>query len=591
MIKTLKHLSHTLRTSVKRKSVFKKNITTKTLTGISYCLLAYSFASQSALAQTTTSSSRLSDTDRIIVKYKNSTVLQRLSARNRALVNLSSRAGSHLNFFRHMATGANVLKLDRKYRRGELSSLLQRLRQDPNIEYAEADLMMQPSFIPNDQFYDLQWHYFETAGGINVEDAWDINTGEGVVVAVLDTGYTEHVDLAGNILPGYDMISDDFVGNDGDGRDSDALDAGDWVTAGACGDGKPETDIDSSWHGTHVAGTIAAVTNNNVGVAGIAFNAQVVPVRVLGRCGGFTSDIADGIVWAAGGNVSGAPSNNNPAQVINLSLGGIGSCGNTTQNAINTARSLGATVVVAAGNDAINAANATPANCDGVVSVAATNRDGGRSYFSNFGNVVDLAAPGGDVRSNAANGIGSTLNEGTTVPTSGNYVYYQGTSMAAPHVAGVAALLYSENPNLTPDEVETILTESARSFPASCSGCGAGILDAAAALAALENPTETEGGGFIIDDISGSRRSWQYTTVDIPSGTTNLTVSINGGSGDADLYVRYGSRPSTRRYNCRPYESGNNEICSFSNPSSGTWHIGLRGYSAYSGLTLVVSYE
>ena len=557
-------------------------------------LISCSVFSNTIWAQTNQNNGRanFNYTDRIIVKYKNNSALARNPAARRSLDTLSSRAGSRLQQFRQMAIGANVLKLDRYYSRNEIDAMVQRLRADPNVEYAEPDLMLQPSFVPNDTFYGAQWHYFETTGGINVESAWDVNTGIGVVVAVLDTGYTDHEDLSANLLPGYDMISDAFVGNDGDGRDGDALDAGDWVSAGSCGGGEPPQDISSSWHGTHVSGTVAAVSDNNQGVAGVAFNAQVVPVRVLGRCGGFTSDIADGIVWAAGGNVSGVPTNNNPAQVINMSLGGLGPCGNTTQNAINTARSLGATVVVAAGNENINAANATPANCDGVVTVAATNRSGGRSYYSNFGNDVDLAAPGGDLRFDPADGIASTLNSGDTVPAGDTYGYYQVTSMAAPHVAGVAALLYSENANLTPDEVESILKDSSRSFPASCSGCGAGILDATAALDALVNPPEPpQGGGFIIDNISGSRRSWQRTTVDIPSGTTNLTVSINGGTGDADLYVRFGSRPSTRRFDCRPYLSGNNETCTFNNPVPGTWHIGIRGYTSYSGLTLEVSYE
>ena len=531
-------------------------------------------------------------TDRIIVKYKPSSAMAANGLSRSSVTALSAQAGRNLQALRRTATGANVMKLDRAYGKSELEALVQKLNAMPDVEYAEPDLMMHPLFVPNDTYYNLQWHYYESTGGINLESAWDITSGAGVVVAVLDTGYTNHVDLVGNILPGYDMISDAFVGNDGDARDSDASDPGDWVTAGACGGGQPTQNLDSSWHGTHVSGTIAAVTNNNTGVAGVAFSAQVVPVRVLGRCGGYTSDIADGIVWAAGGSVSGVPNNPNPAQVINMSLGGTGSCGSTTQNAINTARSLGTTVVVAAGNDNVNASNATPANCNGVVAVAATTRAGGKAYYSNYGSVVDVAAPGGDLRVNGPDGIGSTLNDGATTPGGDTYVYYQGTSMASPHVAGVAALLYSEDPSLTPDEVESILKSTTRSFPATCSQCGTGIVDATAALAALTNPPEPpSGGGFIIENISGSRRSWQYTTVDVPAGTTNLTVSIYGGTGDADLYVRYGSQPSTRRYDCRPYLGGNNETCTFNNPSAGTWYIGIRGYSSYSGLTLEVSYQ
>ena len=156
------------------------------------------------------------------------------------------------------------------------------------------------------------------------------------MVAVIDTGYLAHSDLIANILPGYDFIDDPFISQDGDGRDSDALDPGDWETADQCYAGSPASD--SSWHGTHVAGSIAAKTDNGTGVAGVAFDARILPVRVLGRCGGYMSDIADGMIWAAGGTVSGVPANANPAQVLNLSLGGGGSCSSTTQAAINSAR-------------------------------------------------------------------------------------------------------------------------------------------------------------------------------------------------------------------------------------------------------------
>jgi subtilisin family serine protease len=195
---------------------------------------------------------------------------------------------------------------------------------------------------------------------------------------------------------GYDFISDAFVANDGDGRESNAQDPGDWNTAGQC---PPDPGAyPSSWHGTHVAGTIAAVSNNGSGVAGVAFGARVLPLRVLGRCGGYTSDIADAIVWASGGSVSGVPANSNVAKVVNLSLGGAGACDTTTQNAINSARTRGTVIVVAAGNENQNASNSSPANCSGVIAVASVNRSGGRAYYSNFGSVVDVAAPGGDVR-------------------------------------------------------------------------------------------------------------------------------------------------------------------------------------------------
>ena len=426
---------------------------------------------------------RAAFTNQIIVKFKDSAVSN--SALGRSIsADKASRAaavaavtGLRTEYHRSVFNGADVFELGKWHSLEDLDKALSLMAVDPNIEYAEPDQYLQPMLTPNDSRYNEQWHYFESTGGLRLPNAWDDSTGSGVVVAVIDTGYRPHVDLNANLLPGYDMISNTFVARDGGGRDSDARDPGDWSNAGECGPGEPARS--SSWHGTHVAGTVSARTNNNSGIAGVAFGAKVVPIRALGRCGGLTSDIADSIRWAAGGSVSGVPSNGNPAKVLNLSLGGSGACSSTTQSAINSARSNGAVVVVAAGNSNTNASNANPANCSGVVTVASTNRNGGRSYFSNFGAVVDVAAPGGDIRASASNGVLSTLNSGSTSPGSDNYAFYQGTSMAAPHVAGVAALMLAEDPSLTPDQIESTLKSTARSFPSSCSQCGSGIVDAA----------------------------------------------------------------------------------------------------------------
>jgi serine protease len=309
----------------------------------------------------------------------------------------------------------------------------------------------------------------------------------------------------------------------------------------------------SSWHGTHVAGTIAALTNNGSGVAGVAFGAKIVPVRVLGKCGGYTSDIADGIVWASGGTVSGVPNIAARAQVINMSLGGGGACDTTTQNAINGARSRGTVVVVAAGNEAQNASNSSPANCSGVITVAATNRSGGRASYSNYGTIVDVAAPGGD--SGAA--ILSTLNAGTKAPGADSYAGYMGTSMATPHVAGVVALMLAKNAALTPDDVEARLKSSARAFPASCSGCGAGIVNASAAVDAATGggttagPTVSEAEsnntlatansvtttGTTVNGTMASTSDTDYFVVQVPAGKTLSAVMTPNASSDYDLYI------------------------------------------------------
>ena len=459
-------------------------------------------------------------TDRLIIKYKKDVNVTELS-QARGIEILSKRISEKVSHAKFMYDGSQVIKLNGKKSKTELQDLIHKIATDPNVEYVEEDRMMYRSATANDTYYDLQWHYHDATAGIDLETAWDSSTGVGVTVAVLDTGYTNHSDLAANLTGGYDMISDTFVGNDGNsGRDSDASDPGDWITRNECG--YAHSAQDSSWHGTHVAGTIAAVTNNNKGVAGIAYDAIVVPVRVLGKCGGYTSDIADGMVWAAGGSVSGAPLNPNPASVINLSLGGGGSCDSTSQNAINTARSLGSVVIVAAGNENQNVSNSSPANCNGVVAVAATNKQVDRASYSNYGNLVDIAAPGGE---SGAEGVASLLNDGTTAPGAETYVYYSGTSMAAPHVAGVAALMYSVDPSITPDEVENILKSTSGSFPngSSCStsNCGDGTLNAAAAVAAV-------GGG-------GNPPQNQVPNASFTYSCNDLACSFDGsGSSDSD---------------------------------------------------------
>jgi serine protease len=425
----------------------------------------------------------------VIVKWKTNTSVSATAFADVAVQSLDragSRMGVSMRRVRPIATGAEVINANRRMTRAELNDVINSLKNDPNVEYVEEDTRMYPTFVPNDTRYAEQWGYYEATGGINLPPAWDIVTGQGVRVAVLDTGYRPHVDLAANIVGGYDFISNTFTGNDGNGRDNDARDPGDAVTASDCGDGRASN---SSWHGTHVAGTIAAVTNNGSGVAGVAFGAKVVPVRVLGKCGGSTSDIADAIIWASGGAVSGVPANPNPARVINMSLGGRGTCNQTTQNAINSARSRGTVVVVAAGNDNANAANFNPSSCQGVINVAAVGRNGGKASYSNFGAVVDVAAPGGS--GSGANNILSTLNAGTNAPGADNFQFYAGTSMATPHVAGVVALMLSRNTQLTPDVVETRLKGSTRAFAATCSQCGTGIVNALAAVNAAGGGTTT----------------------------------------------------------------------------------------------------
>ncbi|MGO4476092.1 S8 family peptidase [Massilia sp. 2TAF26] len=528
-------------------------------------LVAFGSLAANAAPQDAAQTKVITQTDRLIVRYKDAVdnskgamPARALTAARQALMARSGQQlGATMRLLRATATGANVMQLSRAMSIDEARALAADLAaRDPDVEYAEPDRVMLPLFVPNDPMYTQQWDLFDAKGGMNVPAAWDKSTGAGINVAVIDTGYRPHVDLQGQILPGYDFITNATIAGDGNGRDSDASDPGDNTYAGQCGTGIPAQDEASSWHGTHVAGTIAAKANNGVGVAGIAYGAKIVPARVLGKCGGYTSDIADAIVWASGGAVTGVPANANKARVLNLSLGGSGACDTTTQNAINSARSRGAVVVVAAGNSNINAANSNPANCAGVIAVAAVGRTGGKASYSNYGSVVDVAAPGGD----SGAGILSTWNAGTSTPAGDNYGYMMGTSMATPHVAAVAALMLSTNPNLTPDEVEAKLKSTARAFPAACSGCGAGIVDAAAAVnavaagATVTPPTQNEvepnnsisvanpvnvSGTVVKGTLYGTTDN-DYFVVQVPAGktlTATLTMNAGSGSTDYDLYA------------------------------------------------------
>ncbi len=464
-------------------------------------------------------------TTQIIVKYRNAATATVMDAATMGTATvMASRRGLGLQHVRKLTHGAQVFRLNNRVTRDEADALAREIQaNDPNVEYAEADGRLHALFTPNDTFYaSQQWDLLNSAAGINMPTAWDKSTGSGVVVAVIDTGYRPHADLAANIVAGYDFISDSAEARDGDGRDSSALDAGDYHAANECGSGVPAAN--SSWHGTHVAGTIAAVTNNATGIAGIAYGAKVQPVRVLGRCGGTFTDIADAIIWASGGTVSGVPANSTPAKVINMSLGGTSSCPATLQSAITSARSRGTVVVVAAGNETADASTSAPANCTGVVVVAATTSSGGRASYSNFGSIVDLAAPG--------SGIYSTLNAGTSTPGADSYASYNGTSMATPHVAAVAALMLSVNSALTPDDVESRLKSSTKSFPATCSQCGSGLLDASAAIDAANGTTPTT---TAVAETSASNDS----TGTAQAITAALPVLITGSVSSSDLNDYY----------------------------------------------------
>ena len=490
-------------------------------------------------------------TARVIVKFKpGSPVLQ---ARRQALAvgerhveraqALGQRVGMALTSGASVSERAQVV-----FARGiDSASLAKRLAAEADVEYAVVDQRRHVLVAPNDPLYPPQtplagnatsggpdvgqWYLRAPSGAvkssIDVEPAWLVTTGSpNIVVAVLDTGVRfDHVDLqpvgtGGKLLPGYDMISDLTTANDGDGRDADPSDPGDAVGAGACGAGDPAQDETSSWHGTQTAGLIGALTNNGIGMASVGRDVRILPVRVLGKCGGFDSDIVAGIRWAAGLHVDGVPDNPTPARVINMSLGSDGACDANTgyPDAINEVVAAGVVVVASAGNSAGHDV-AVPANCPGVIAVAGLRHVGTKVGFSDIGPAVALSAPAGNCINTAAGQpclypILTTSNSGTTAPIAGGSIYTDsfnrsvGTSFSAPLVAGTAALMLSTQPLLSPASVRALLRSTARPFPTTggtagitpqchapnttdqdecyctTTTCGAGMLDAGAAVLA-----------------------------------------------------------------------------------------------------------
>ncbi|WP_207802677.1 S8 family serine peptidase [Motiliproteus coralliicola] len=420
-------------------------------------------------------------TDQLIVKFDEAFVIGSSEA-NR----LSEATGKSLRFVRQTAGGRLLFQLNENQSYKAMRGLSRAIERLAGVSYAEPDIHMATLGLPNDPLLpNYQWHYYgpdsssAEPGGLNAVQAWEAldSSYTKTVVAILDTGSTNHSDLSINTIAGYDMISDPTNANDGDGRDSDPSDPGDNLD--------PNDPYGSSWHGTHVAGTVGADTNNGNGVAGVGFDrVQLMHVRVLGVGGGSYSDITDAIYWAS----------QNGAKVINMSLGGASSCSpnSALQAAINSAVANGVSVVVSAGNSDTDTAGFTPASCSNVMNVAAVNRNGGKASYSNYGSLVDFAAPGGDGSNSIGTYVVSTHNKGTTSPGEETYSGMAGTSMAAPHVAGLVALISSENSSLTPAEIEQLIKDNARPFPATCDGCGAGIADAHLAMQAASGGTITD---------------------------------------------------------------------------------------------------
>ena len=513
---------------------------------------------------------------RVIVKYRPASALARATGTT-GRAQHAGRMGSRLAL--PLVDGRPLGPHTQALRGHGLSSrqLAARLAAQPDVEWAVVDERRYITAVPNDPYYAAgqtsitpgvgQWYLHKPSStlvsAINAESAWDLSTGSAAItVAVLDTGVRfDHPDLQGKLWPGYDFVSRDTTSRDGDGRDGDPSDPGDWSLASdTCGAS------DSSWHGTQVAGLIGANSGNGIGMASVGRQVMVLPVRVLGKCGGFDSDIQAAMLWAAG--LSSDPvANPHPAQVINLSLGSAGSCSASYQTVLAQLTAARVTVVVAAGNTTGLAVNA-PANCSDAIAVAGLRHAGSKVGYSSLGPQVSVAAPAG----NCVNETGECLYPLLTTDNSGNTspganIYSDsfkpslGTSFASPLVAGTVGLMLAVDPTLTPARIKSILKATARGFPqfgaqtegavachaptstqqvecyCTTATCGAGMLDVGAALAtaagtsvsplavmtaSLTSPTA----GRSVDlDAGSSSRSISAYQWSLVSGTSTAVIS------------------------------------------------------------------
>ncbi len=413
---------------------------------------------------------------------------------------------------------------------------LQRLLSDPRVAYIEENGEVFLTATQNNPTWGLD-RIDQRDRPLSGSYTYD-TTASNVRAYIIDTGIrASHNEFGGRVGAGYTAI------NDGNGSN------------------------DCNGHGTHVAGTVGG------SVYGVAKAVQLHAVRVLGCNGsGTNAGVIAGMDWVTANHVK-------PA-VANMSLGGGAST--ATDNAVNGMINAGVTVVVAAGNENQNACNVSPARVANAITVGSTTSTDARSSFSNFGTCVNIFAPGSSITA-----AWHTSNTATNT--------ISGTSMASPHVAGVAALYLANNPSATPATVRNAIYSNGSTGKLSSIGSGSPnlLLYSLFGGGGGEPPPSNDelDNGDSVASLSGAQGSERRWTTVVPSGATNLVIRISGGSGDADLYVRRGSQPTTSSYDCRPYLNGNNETCTFASPQSGTWHIMLRGYSSYSGVTLSVSWD
>lgn len=422
-----------------------------------------------------------SETSRLVIKFKPSAKVQAQSISLKA--QLGSKINSDLKFVRKTSTGSAVYDLGTKVSPTQASDIARRLSSDPRIQSAEPDFRVKPQHVPADPYYnENQWNLksaIDSIGGMNAPALWTKTLGSNAIVAVIDTGILQHPELSDRIIGGYDFIDDIDSAGDGDGRDSDPTDEGNFCEL----DGSR-----SSWHGTMVAGNIAASTDS-IGITGVTPQARLLDARALGRCGGWTTDIADAILWSAGRPVAGAAPHNQGPVVINLSLGtepGI-ACPAFMQDAVDQAISAGSIVVASTGNESASEIS-SPANCTGVISVSAHTRNGDLAAYANYSNTTTVSGPAGGACKQSANCLGEPavslgVNGTTTFTSFRAPVFFSGTSSSAPLVSATLAALRTIERSLTASQAASWLRSSSRPFPAGTfchnnPSCGFGMFDA-----------------------------------------------------------------------------------------------------------------
>jgi len=531
----------------------------------------------------------------VIVKFRSASHsaqgAQVRPARDR-IAALTARTGLTLHAGRSITDLLQVIRVQPAVTGEPIGATVERLRADPEVEYAELEQRRYPhATTPNDALFSEQWYLQQssatTPSAVDAVTAWDTTTGStGIVIADLDTGVRfEHPDLqwagsGGRLLPGYTFISDTFVANDGDAQDADASDPGDWVTQA---DSKqPQCanlptgstfPIPSSWHGTRVSGLLGALSNNGIGIAGVTWSAWLLPVRVLGKCGGLDSDIVAGMLWAAGIPVSGVPNNPYPARIENMSLGGTGACPQLYADVIGQLSANGVLVVASAGNEGgpVDA----PANCAGVAGVAGLRHAGTKVGYSSLGPEIALSAPAGNcpTGSPCTYPITTTFNQGTTTPGVDGYTDQLsnpnlGTSFSAPLVSGIAGLMLAVNGNLTSAQLIARLKEGSQPFPQTSPGtvpappmchvptgpsdvqntecictldgqtCGAGMASASGALnaalrpvAAVRVPASVAPGMNVTLDASGSSAACHHTIASYQWASSDPAHPVTNSTG------------------------------------------------------------